>query len=158
LPECIQLRELSKCLAVALWRALRCPFLLARNPLQHMRLHAKSSPFQQPAQGLRSGRPSAFGRIAALFGRVPKGYSSWCQLPRLARFVSRGRIHAPAGLTYKQPMQEVSIASASCQWLPPPALPPFLAVRSVRASSSRRWPNPSVKGTSRKRSAPYVER
>jgi hypothetical protein len=56
-------------------------------------------------------------------------------------------------------MHKAFIAFASRRSQSPPVLLLLLlAVQSVAASLNRPRPNPSVKGTSRKRAAPYVER
>jgi hypothetical protein len=53
-------------------------------------------------------------------------------------------------------MQKPSITSASCRLHLP--LPRALAVQAAVFSLGHPRPNPFVKGTSRKRAAPYVER
>jgi hypothetical protein len=53
-------------------------------------------------------------------------------------------------------MQKLSITSASCRLHLP--LPRALAVQAAVILLGHQRPNPSVKGTSRQRAAPYVER
>jgi hypothetical protein len=139
---------------------LRCRLLAASKHL--CAIGYTPSPCCQTARHSTASvsSPGRLRRVGRVVRPRAKGYSSWCRPQRFARFVSRGRVPAPVGLTSQQPMQEVSIAPASYQWPRPQVSPSLLPVRSVRSSSSHRWPNPSVKGTScaRAQAAPYVER
>jgi hypothetical protein len=103
------------------------------------------------------GSAAAFGQpVSAKFELRLSGYPFAFQAPLGLLLQPVGAVGPlrPAG---KIQMQKPSISSALCR-LQSLFLPCGLAIQGAVSSVSHPRPNPFVKGTSRKRAAPYVER
>jgi hypothetical protein len=76
-----------------------------------------------------------------------------------SRLVSRQeKMHCKVGRSVKYQMPEFSAPQRSSTAAQSQSLSAVVVSRSGHRLAQPGWPNPSVKGTSRKRAAPYVER
>ena len=111
--------------------------------------------------GLKAPRPAlvAKSQLEASAGVVVLGESSaaWSWF---SRSVSRRRekMHCKVGRSVKYQMPEFSAPQRSSTAAQSQSLSAVVVSRSGHRLAQPGWPNPSVKGTSRKRAAPYVER
>ena len=106
--------------------------------------------------------------MASLFGKLPgQAFSKFgpqryfARISRthpLQRVATVSKSSAPARSNPNRQMLEVSTRQRRASWLSRQALSPVVPSRSGRLAVRPDSPNPSVKGTSRKQAAPYVER
>jgi hypothetical protein len=110
--------------------------------------------------GLKAPRPdlAANSQLEASSGVAVLGESSpdWSWFSCLAS--QREKLHCKVGRSVKYQMPEFSRRQRSSTAAQSQSLSAVVISRSGYRLAQPGWPNPSVKGTSRKRAAPYVER
>jgi hypothetical protein len=124
-----------------------------------IRLHATLVTDLKRSMPAKQGRPgTASNSQTEASSRVAVLGEDFCMVTVAARGRPMGEnciselAHAAAQ------MLELSTAERQFQVAENQALPPVAVSRSGPLLAQPGWPNPSVKGTSRKRAAPYVER
>jgi hypothetical protein len=110
--------------------------------------------------GLRAPRPglAVTSQLGASSGVAVLGESSaaWSWFSRLIS--RREKMHCKVGRSAKYQMPELFTPQRSSTAAQSQSLSAVVVSRSGHLLAQPGWPNPSVKGTSRKRAAPYVER
>jgi hypothetical protein len=110
--------------------------------------------------GLKTPRPclAAKSQLEASSGVAGLGESSsaWSSFSRPASQLQRK--HCRVGRSVKYQMPGISTRQRSSTAAQNQSLSPVVISRSGDLLARPGWTNPSVKGTSRKRAAPYVER
>jgi hypothetical protein len=110
--------------------------------------------------GLKAPQPALVSRsqLEASSGVAVHGESSaaWSWFSRSVG--RREKMHCKVGRSVKYQMPELPTPQRSSTAAQSQSLSAVVVSRSGHLLAQPGWPNPSVKGTSRKRAAPYVER